>query len=727
VTYHDRQAWVEAARARPIADVVADLGLKLRKQGKERVGPCPQCGGDDRFAIHTGKGVFNCRICKAAGDVIALVQHVRGCAFDEACEHLTGEPAPSAGERNRMRPFKVRAAANNASTAAVRSPEVGQEAASVKQEKEAFKAELATATKVTVASFIYQDETGAPLSKVDRIQYRKADGSFVVKHGKPYKEFPQSRVTPNGGWVSGLGDVRRVPYRLSELIRAIAARQPIHIVEGEAKADLLASWGLAATCFLMGAGKWREEYADFFTGAAVIIVPDNDNPGYVHANDVAVGLHGIAGSLKLLQLPGLSPKGDVIDWYRNGGTAEEFMALAAAAPEAKFEEEPAEPAHKPSSQTEPDDFTVRWHGEVAVAGSRLWFVRGTIPQVGAGLLSGQWGTYKTFVALDLACAGMSGTEIFGSEIDRCGGTLFYAAEGESEIPVRLQAAIENRCPVFKEGAPFAWITTAEMTLNLLDPDSVAKFIACAKRVDVEMRVRFKMPLVLVEIDTVVATAGFKRSGDENDSVLGARLMKEGLGRIARETDTFVLGVDHFGKTAETGTRGTSGKEDNADVVLAALGEKSLTGVVTDTRLAVRKTRGGIGGREYAFTTCLAPIDQETTLVIKWGRTSADAAAVGNGAKKWSKSLTLFRRKLIDALDDAGKELCPYPKGPVVRAVDAESVRPEFYKEYPAVADKTQEQKQDARRQAFNRALKDAQGLSLINVREIEGVQYIWLL
>ena len=67
-------------------------------------------------------------------------------------------------------------------------------------------------------------------------------------------------------------------------------------------------------------------------------------------------------------------------------------------------------------------------------------------------------------------------------------------------------------------------------------------------------------------------------------------MKDGLGEIARQTSTFALGVDHFGKSgrvdhfgksAETGTRGSSGKEDNADVVLAVLGKKTAAGIVTD--------------------------------------------------------------------------------------------------------------------------------------------------
>jgi hypothetical protein len=272
-----------------------------------------------------------------------------------------------------------------------------------------------------------------------------------------------------------------------------------------------------------------------------------------------------------------------------------------------------------------DGFITYWHGSVALGSSRPWLVYETIPEVGTGLLSGQWGTFKTFVALDLACAVMSGTPIFGSDIDRRGGVVLYAAEGENEVAVRLHAAIQNRCPAFRERAPFVWLTPGKITLNLLAPDCVAKFVAHARRIDAEMRKRFDMPMALILIDTVVATAGFKKSGDENDAVLGAGLLKGGLGEIARQTRTFALGIDHFGKTAETGTRGSSGKEDNADVVLATLGEKTMAGVVTNPRLAVRKTRGGVAGREYPFTTHVvdtgvvdAKLRPIKTLAITWG-------------------------------------------------------------------------------------------------------------
>jgi len=91
---------------------------------------------------------------------------------------------------------------------------------------------------------------------------------------------------------------------------------------------------------------------------------------------------------------------------------------------------------------------------------------------------------------------------------------------------------------------------------------------------------------------------------------------------------------------------------------------------------------------------------------------------------WSKSLRLLRQVLMTMMADHGVDATPFLDGPVVRAVDVELVRNEFYRQYPADGD--DRQKATARRQAFHRALKDAQAKGLVTTREVEGVQLIWL-
>lgn len=79
------------AQAVPIREIVdkLDAHLALQRAGREQVGPCPVCGGRDRFSINLDRGVFNCRNC-GGGDGIKLVQHVLGCDFKAALDWLVG-------------------------------------------------------------------------------------------------------------------------------------------------------------------------------------------------------------------------------------------------------------------------------------------------------------------------------------------------------------------------------------------------------------------------------------------------------------------------------------------------------------------------------------------------------------------------------------------------------------------------------------------------------------
>ena len=89
-------------------------------------------------------------------------------------------------------------------------------------------------------------------------------------------------------------------------------------------------------------------------------------------------------------------------------------------------------------------------------------------------------------------------------------------------------------------------------------------------------------------------------------------------------------------------------------------------------------------------------------------------------------MKLLRQTLMNVLVDHGTEQRPFPDDQmVVRAVDSEIVRTEFYKTYVTKGD-TPEAKQDAKQKAFVRTLKKAQGDQLIGVREINDITFIWL-
>ena len=171
--------------------------------------------------------------------------------------------------------------------------------------------------QVVTATFEYPDETGAVVYVIERVEFQAAtNGAFLTKAGKHKKSFRQRRPDPDrpGEWIWNVDGVPPIPYQLPELIGAIALKCAVLIVEGKAKVDLLRSWNIPATCCAGGAKKWRAEHAAYLRDADVVILPDNDNSGREHMNVVAASLQGIAKSVRVLELPDLPAKGDVIDW-----------------------------------------------------------------------------------------------------------------------------------------------------------------------------------------------------------------------------------------------------------------------------------------------------------------------------------------------------------------------------------------------------------------------------
>jgi phage/plasmid primase-like uncharacterized protein len=84
-------AAVDFARTVRVEEVLAKRRHHHKRNGKYLAGPCPVCGGDDRFSVTLSKNIWYCRGCAKGGDVIALVQHIDKCGFLDAVETLSGK------------------------------------------------------------------------------------------------------------------------------------------------------------------------------------------------------------------------------------------------------------------------------------------------------------------------------------------------------------------------------------------------------------------------------------------------------------------------------------------------------------------------------------------------------------------------------------------------------------------------------------------------------------
>lgn len=366
------------------------------------------------------------------------------------------------------------------------------------------------------------------------------------------------------------------------------------------------------------------------------------------------------------------------------------------------------------------------HRDANIASPR-YLIKGLLPERGVGLLSGQSGTFKSFVLVKLVGAGSTLKRPFieGHATKRQGAALVFLSEGFEDFPLRIEVLSEAE----HEGAKLP-IFHVSHEIALLDSMSVADIIATASKINDEAMRDFKLPLTLIAFDTLSGCAGYMKTGDENDSVVGAKLMAA-LAKISEASGTFVIGVDHFGKALETGTRGSSAKEARADVVMSILASKEITGKVASSRLVFRKLRSGAAGKEFPFTMRTVALGEDedgdplSSLVVEFGAEEAVPSSTRDDPDAWPKAAAMLRRIVMAMLPERGELIRPVPDGPEILAIRSEIVRGEFFAQSPS-GDDDAKKRAARRRQAYKRAIGSAQDQRRIEVREIGGIEYMWL-
>lgn len=145
-----------------------------------------------------------------------------------------------------------------------------------------------------VKSYVYRDEAGTPLYQIVRFEPK----SFGCRRYEVDPEAPwKTRLT----W--GLGSTRTVLYGLPEIVQSAAADVPVIVVEGEKDARALQKKGLVATCNPFGAGKWQASYSESLTNRKVLIVPDADQAGEDHAEEVYHSLMKFTAEVLMAPIP----------------------------------------------------------------------------------------------------------------------------------------------------------------------------------------------------------------------------------------------------------------------------------------------------------------------------------------------------------------------------------------------------------------------------------------
>jgi hypothetical protein len=187
------------------------------------------------------------------------------------------------------------------------------------------------------ATYDYTDENGKRLFQTLRFE----------PIGKP-KVFRQRTGPDQKKW--SIKGVRIVPYRLPELIDAVANDRVVFVVEGEKDVETLRAYGIDATTNPMGAEKWPNEFAQCFRDADIVICGDNDQPGRNHVLKVARNLKPVARCVRVLDLKAIwsdiEESDDITDWFKraSGASAEALVNLIGELP--PLQEPPREDAPK---------------------------------------------------------------------------------------------------------------------------------------------------------------------------------------------------------------------------------------------------------------------------------------------------------------------------------------------------------------------------------------------
>jgi AAA domain len=374
--------------------------------------------------------------------------------------------------------------------------------------------------------------------------------------------------------------------------------------------------------------------------------------------------------------------------------------------------EPEEP-HK----SKPQGWNYYNHTEIR---PQRWCVKQLLPESGVGIVSGQWGSFKTTAALDLSVSVMTAEPFAGQyRVKRRGGVLYFATEGAGTLQARLAAIARHRGA--PDELPFAWRSDCPM---LTDKDAGKTIVKMVDDAAAHFEHAYGVPVTLIWVDTYITAAGLNSSGDDNDAAATQKAFST-LRFIAAHSKAFVVTIDHLGKVIEAGTRGSSGKEGNADTVLATLADREITGAVSNGRMAVRKQRDGISGFEVPFVPEMIDLgldedgDPVTAIVLRWNKQQRERP----NKKPKSKDAELLCHVLAEVIARQGFAFQPDPGGPAVQACHDSVLRAAFYERRHAEG--TPKQKLDRRRVAYKRAMQLTTAAALIGVRDWNGEEVIW--
>jgi hypothetical protein len=433
------------------------------------------------------------------------------------------------------------------------------------------------------------------------------------------------KIDAAGRKQSTLSDARIVPYNLPALLDAKTAGRNIFLVEGEKAADAIKSIGMIATTAHAGAGSWPAAITEYFAGAQVIILPDNDVPGWQYAHKAAESILPIAKSVKVVDL-GLQGHGDdAYEFIEEGGSRDKLVALVKAASIITTVDQVTMPERlnpiinavqvaTPAAEDIAKEFEAEPIDEPKKIGKHIaiehwdsiqdepvkWLIHSVIPVGAFTALYGPPGSFKSFIALDIAEAIATGRPWMGNEVTEQGAVLYICGEGFGGVGARIKACKQHNKT--DDGAPI-YVIRHQLNLRASVEDFNALMISIETLV-METGINFKM----IIIDTLARAFG---GGNENDSAdMGAFITA--CGRIQQIVqDCALMILHHSGKDATKGLRGHSSLLGAVDTELELLRfDESMKGLIT-----ISKQKDGQDNTRIGFEMVSIELESANALHI----------------------------------------------------------------------------------------------------------------
>ena len=389
------------------------------------------------------------------------------------------------------------------------------------------------------------------------------------------QRFWQRRPDGKGGWISNAQGVRKVLYRLPEVLEAIASELTILVVEGEKDADSLWRIGIPATCSPDGASdigkaaKWRMAYSESLGGAHIVVIPDHDDAGYAHASATAKASVPVAKRVRMLTLakhwPECPKGGDISDWLAAGHTREQLDALIAQAPDYVADNTPK--AAGDAGAAAPLRL-VFFNDLGAQPTPKPWLIKNVMARDEISSWFGPPGKGKSALATDLTIANASGRDWRGFRTKcRC-GVVYFAFERADLVRRRLIAH------KLRDGLADLPIAVAGEFIDLLNRSCVDVILATIHAAEQ----RFACEVGLAIFDTYAK--GIAAGGGDEDKAKDQNAVQANLRRLFdRGCHIHIAGVGHAGKDESKGERGSNARLADVDLQVQITGDLVKTATV----------------------------------------------------------------------------------------------------------------------------------------------------